>query len=42
MIDDKEIAYDFDVVMNDSDFILFLTDGEVSFQVEIKNKETTI
>ena len=41
MIDDKEIAYDFEEVMNDSDFIVFLTDGEISFQVEVKNKEIT-
>ncbi|MEK4029289.1 MULTISPECIES: hypothetical protein [Bacillaceae] len=40
MINDKEISYHFDVVMNDKDFIVFVTDGETAYQVEIKNRNS--
>ena len=38
MINDKEISYPFEVVMSDKDFIVFITDGESAFQVEVKNR----
>lgn len=38
MIEDRQIAYDFEIVMNDDDFIVFATDGNSVYQIEVKNK----
>ena len=38
MINDKEISYPFEAVMSDKNFIVFITDGESAFQVEVKNR----
>ncbi|MEN2766089.1 hypothetical protein [Ornithinibacillus xuwenensis] len=38
MINDKDIAYSFEVVMEDEDFIIFLTNGDVVYQMDTKNK----
>jgi hypothetical protein len=38
MINDTEINYSFEAVMSDSDFIKFVTDGDIVFQVETKTK----
>ncbi|WP_026907169.1 hypothetical protein [Paucisalibacillus globulus] len=38
MINDKEIAYSFETVMEDEDFIIFLTNGDVVYQMDTKNR----
>lgn len=35
MISDRELNYPFDLVMNDTDWIVFLTDGENVYQVNV-------
>lgn len=42
MINDKEINYPFEAVLSDKDFIVFVTDGESVFQVEVKNRNLSI
>ena len=42
MINDKEINYTFEAVLSDKDFIVFVTDGESVFQVEVKNRNLSI
>ncbi|WP_050183901.1 hypothetical protein [Domibacillus robiginosus] len=42
MVNDREISYDFEVVMGDADFIIFATNGEIAFQLEVKNRNFNV
>lgn len=39
MINDEEVCYSFESVMNNKDFIIFVSNGDIAFQVEVKNRE---
>lgn len=42
MIKSQEVSYSFDIVMSDKDFIVFVTDGDSSFQVDVINRNLNL